>query len=66
MAQYPSAQRQTRPEKAASFTKVARMITVTGKQGGEIRLNFTLRLAIGAKEVNLPKKILSERLKGYW
>jgi transcriptional/translational regulatory protein YebC/TACO1 len=34
-------------KKAASFTKVARMITVAAKQGGgDSNMNFTLRLAI--------------------
>lgn len=52
-------------KKAASFTKVARMITVAAKQGGgDPNMNFTLRLAIEkAKEVNLPKENIERAIK---
>lgn len=52
-------------KKAASFTKVARLITVAARSGGgNPAMNFTLRLAIEkAKEANLPKDNIERALK---
>lgn len=51
--------------KSGLFTKYGKMITVTARQGGgDIEMNFSLRLAVDkAKAINMPKDTIERAIK---
>ncbi len=55
----------TDAKRAASFTRVANMITIAAREkGGDVATNFSLRLAIEkAKAVNMPKDNIDRAIK---
>jgi len=53
----------TDAKRGQSFTKVARLITVVAKRGGDPETNPSLRLAMDkAREVNMPKDVIERAI----
>ena len=51
-------------KKGAIFTKIAKLITVAARQGGDPATNFSLRIAIDkAKGINMPKDNIERAIK---
>lgn len=51
-------------KKGAVFTKIAKLITIAARQGGDPTANFSLRLAIDrAKAINMPKDNIERAIK---
>lgn len=51
-------------KKGSIFTKIAKLITVAARQGGDPAANFSLRLAIDkAKAINMPKDNIDRAIK---
>lgn len=51
-------------KKGAAFTRIARLITLAAREGGDVTMNFKLRLALDkAKEVNMPKDTIDRAIK---
>lgn len=51
-------------KKGAAFTRIARLITLAAREGGDANMNFKLRLALDkAKEVNMPKETIDRAIK---
>jgi len=51
-------------KKGAIFTKIAKLITVAARKGGDPAINFSLRIAIDkAKSINMPKDNIERAIK---
>lgn len=51
-------------KKGAIFTKIAKLITIAARQGGDPTSNFSLRIAIDkAKSINMPKNNIDRAIK---
>ncbi len=51
-------------KKGAVFTKIAKLITIAARQGGDPTANFSLRIAIDkAKAINMPKDNIERAIK---
>ncbi|MEI6596686.1 MAG: YebC/PmpR family DNA-binding transcriptional regulator [bacterium] len=51
-------------KKGAMFTKIAKLITIAARKGGDPTSNFTLRIAIDkAKTINMPKDNIERAIK---
>lgn len=51
-------------KKGANFTKIAKLITISARKGGDPASNFSLRIAIDkAKTINMPKDNIERAIK---
>ncbi len=51
-------------KRSSAFTKVANVITIAARKGGDPEMNFSLRMAIDrAREVNMPKENIERAIK---
>lgn len=51
-------------KRSSAFTKVANIITIAARKGGDPEMNFSLRMAIDrAREVNMPKENIERAIK---
>jgi len=54
----------TDAKRASAFTRVAKIVTIAAREGGDPTMNFKLRLAIEkAREVNMPKDNIERAIK---
>jgi YebC/PmpR family DNA-binding regulatory protein len=51
-------------KRSSAFTKIANVITIAARKGGDPEMNFSLRMAIDrAREVNMPKDNIERAIK---
>jgi len=51
-------------KRSSAFTRIANVITIAARKGGDLEMNFSLRIAIDrAREVNMPKDNIERAIK---
>lgn len=51
-------------KRSANFTKIANLVSIAARKGGDPAMNFSLRIAVDkAKEVNMPKENIERAIK---